>query len=62
MKVSEFLNNLQNAGYWRENCVVCGKVFDAPEGENLCPKCQKEQDEDESQTPSLSEAFPTKGK
>jgi len=39
MKVEDFLNGLQNAGYWDEYCNICGKKFSAPNGEDICPNC-----------------------
>lgn len=45
MTVNGFLDNLQSAGYWRERCKECGETFDAPDGEERCPPCEKERQE-----------------
>lgn len=40
--VAGFLDGLLRAGYWRERCGTCGQTFDAPEGEDDCPRCVAE--------------------
>ncbi len=45
MKTNEFLDRLQAAGYWTERCQECRCTFDAPEGEDVCPTCEKEKED-----------------
>ena len=35
--VNNFLDNLQDGGFWNERCTECGRTFPAPNGEETCP-------------------------
>ena len=41
-KVENFLDSLQAGGFWNEHCAQCRRVFQAPNGEELCPRCSED--------------------
>lgn len=44
MNVNDFLDSLERGGYWEETCTECGCKFSAPEGEEICSKCEDNND------------------